>query len=173
MNIDLNKVIRTQKYFNRKNINVMINSLIYKLNHKWLENKFIYNFNHSRPLLWFDREYKDGLNIDVFKYNFNKENGCGYINQGKYEIIILKSELTDSEKENKLAEFLNINNINIQRINKTLEKREGKQYKRFLKDIKFTNDFVNIMYESKYMKHFYTSHEIEKLKEYWTDTLVR
>ena len=66
-----------------------------------------------------------------------------------------------------LGNFLNIGKLELVSSNVGTDKWYSEMYKRFKRNFKPTEEYLNIMYDSKYIKHFYTDKEIESFKNKW------
>jgi hypothetical protein len=64
-------------------------------------------------------------------------------------------------------EFLNIERVNLIGSNIGSEKDYATLYSRFKNDIQFPESYINKMYQSKYVQHFYSDLEIEELRSKW------
>lgn len=63
---------------------------------------------YLRELGWFDSELKVALGIDVFNYPFNRTKGIGRIAAGPFELLLLRTEMSDENKAAAIAEFLGV-----------------------------------------------------------------
>lgn len=118
------------------------------------------------PLTWFDLEFKEVLDVDVYKYNFPQDKGYLQIKSGCYDILIMKHNLDDQIKQEILGQFLG-KNFSLVSKNVADEKGYADTYRKFLATVKLPESYVNKMLDSKYTQHFYSNKEINKLKEKW------
>lgn len=128
--------------------------------------RFTKNYHHKTPLNWFDSELKKSLDFDIFSNEFDKKNGYQTYSFEDIEYLVMKVELEDKIKQKALSKFLN-NDINLINSNLSEEKGYIEFYKKFKDSIIFDEKYVDTMYNSKYMKHFYTEKEIEGFKKKW------
>lgn len=130
---------------------------------------FLSSYPHNYALKWFDDNVKNIFNIDVYSQTFPKEEGFLWLKNDNIDLITIKSENDDSVKEKYISELLCLKDFKIERTNITTEKKFnlGNKYSEFRKEIKFSEEYINSMYDSKYTKHFYTEMEIEKFKSFW------
>lgn len=134
---------------------------------KELINVFFDKFHHKYPLIWFDIELLQVTGVDIFEHQFNKENGTLAITQKEFEILILKTELNNNEKELVIKDFLSLNEFKLNNHNVTEEKKVSRQYLSFIDEIKFSEQFLKKIYSSAYMKYFYTQDEINNFYQKW------
>lgn len=129
--------------------------------------------NHFLPLMWFDIELKKNIGIDVYVHPFDKEKGWQIIRNKQYELLIIQLEKL-SELEALIGEFLKIKNFSLERKGKgeniSSEKWYGEYYNNLRKAIIFPKEYLDIMYESKYVKHFYTNDQINQFRNKWSES---
>lgn len=118
------------------------------------------------PLTWFDLEFKEVLGIDVYQYTFPQDKGYLQIKSNCYDILIMKHNLDDQIKQEILRKFLD-KNFSLVSKNVADQKGYAPIYHKFLATVKLPENYVNKMLDSKYTQHFYSSKEINRLKEKW------
>lgn len=102
---------------------------------------------------YFDNELKQTLQIDVYDYRFCKELGYRIIKKNNIELLILKCELNNKEKERIIKQFLNLKSFKIDDYN--INKNINNVYDLFKKNIKFPKEIKEKVLQSKYYTHFY------------------
>lgn len=127
---------------------------------------FLNNYPHNRPINWFDKEFKKNTGIDIYNYPFNKEAAFSIIKDFGYEILILKVETTNAQKEKILEAFLG-KEITIENSNTAESKHYKDTYTSFKKAITLPLTYSNNLYNSKYMNYFYIEEEIALFKKRW------
>jgi hypothetical protein len=128
---------------------------------------FIKNYNHDVPLNWFDDEPKQALGIDVYEYPFEKKKGYAVIEKGNFRLLILKLELEDRQKEKALEKFLGSEHIHWMTSNQGEKSSYGSAYKNFLRTVRLSPAYLETMCNSRYMRHFYSDNEIQKVRDRW------
>jgi hypothetical protein len=131
---------------------------------------FLHKGSHTIPLTWFDNELRHALGIDVYQYPFPTDKGYMSISQGNVDLLILKSELDDSVKERAIAEFLRLDHFRMPK--RTKAAREGPyaaKYRDFVDGRVLPREYVDLICESRYVKHFYSDAEIEEMRSKWAD----
>ncbi len=131
-----------------------------------IERGFIEVINQEGPLTYFDQEFKDVLEVDIFQYPFDKKKGYTIIQKGKIDILILKLEKL-AELNEIIQSFLNLNSFKLLTANSGNKYWYADLYKNFKNYFKPTEAYLNKMYSSKYATHFYTSEEIVKFRAHW------
>ena len=61
-----------------------------------------------RELDWFDSEFRIALGIDVFTHPFDATVGFDRISSGPFDVLILRTELSDGDKAAAVARFLEL-----------------------------------------------------------------
>ena len=124
---------------------------------------------HRFPLMYFDREVKEVLGIDVYAHAFPRAQGHVSISQGVYELLVLKCELDDAIKEAAVADFLGLASFRIKRTNLSARKNYADTYRRFTESVRLPEAYLQAMLSAPYTRHFYSTEEIEQLHAYWSD----
>lgn len=122
---------------------------------------------HLAATYWFDNELLEKFNIDVYQYPFNKELGFSKIKQGNIEIFIYKFEKLGN-LEIELKKFLNLEDLKLTRTNDAEEKWLNNIYREFKKNLRPSKEYLDLLYSTKYSKHFYTDSEISDLIKKWS-----
>lgn len=115
---------------------------------------------------WFEDELESGLGINIFKYPFDKRKGYQIININECEILLYRLESMNSLEEI-FGKFLEIENFKFVKTNNAKFKWYSESYQNFKKYVVMPQEYIDISYNSKYMKHFYTEEEILKFREKW------
>src|SRR6185312_13046565 len=63
---------------------------------------------HNEQETWFNESFVKNFNINVFDHSFPKQEGHTIIKKDNIEILLMKLELPDWEKEELIAKFLNM-----------------------------------------------------------------
>lgn len=129
---------------------------------------FLDRYIHSRPLTWLDVELKTTLGIDVYSVPFPIERGYATMGDGPFKLLILKCELSDSDKESALAEFIGMDGLKLVRSNVTEVKDYGRQYEAFKRSVRLPGSYLDRVYGSKYANSFYSDDERERLRAHWS-----
>jgi hypothetical protein len=124
-------------------------------------------YDHDTPLTWFEREFKRTTGVDIYDHPFPREKRHGIFKSNNFNILLLRIDLNDSQKEQILREFLEKDNIKLKNRNVGSTKSYNSEYKNFNSNIKLNEKYVSKMLESKFVKHFYTKEEIEAMRIKW------
>lgn len=126
--------------------------------------------NHDYPLKWFDAELNANFGVDVYAKEFIPHEGYQIYkdNAERVHVLVMRLEDLDRIGHIALSEFVGNNKIILCRKNVGATKAYKKSYQHFLDEIKLPISYVEEMYSSRYMKHFYAEQEICKLRQRWT-----
>ena len=121
---------------------------------------------HLAPLTWFDVELKQKLGIDIYQYEFDKENGYARFSQGPFDIFVYRQEdLKDNVSA--LRDFLGDSQFTLESVNEAGSKWSSSLYKKFINEFCPSREYLQLMYRSKYFTHFYTHEHREKFEKSW------
>ena len=132
-----------------------------------LSQRFLEVYPHDVPLKWFGMEMKPMFDIDVFASEFPKERGYKIYLGSKANLLLLKLESLYDCAQDAFEEFLGLQEFNLVRANEASGKWYADLYQEFKRKVTFEQSFVNRLYETRYMKHFYTVEEIETFRQKW------
>jgi hypothetical protein len=136
-------------------------------NQEVLEELFIKKVNHFSPEQFFDREIKGVLGIDVFTKKFSHSTGFS-IYYGEYaDLLLLRLEDLDRVAKEAFDKFLGIADLDLKNANVGAKKKYAPLYKEFKKNINLPDTYLNMVYDSLYMQHFYSAEEIDAFKQQW------
>jgi|SRR5699024_7377541 len=131
---------------------------------------FLSEFPQDIPLNWFDDELKKVFGIDIYKYPFDREKGFTIISENNLDLLVIKLEELDN-LEKQIGKFVGLKEFRLDTVNRASKKPYGEFYKYFKRNLKFTENYIEEMYNSKYMTHFYTQEEINAFKEKWKESI--
>lgn len=125
------------------------------------------NFS-AEPFHWFDSELKANFNFDIFAHPFNQEMGYQiYDSDNESKILCLKLEALDHSASKAINEFMGIENFLPKKANVGNQKNYSILYKKFKSTLKLPSDFIEEIYGSDHVKHFYSSQEIDGFRQVW------
>ena len=123
-----------------------------------------------RALNWFDQELNPVFDVDIFSMNFPKSQGYAIernIKKG-IDLLAIKLEKFSPCLEKGLQDFLGLDHISMVNANVGSSKRYHEIYNQFKKRISFSPESLDRVYNSQFMKHFYTDEEINNLRDKWS-----
>lgn len=146
------------------------NTNTYKYNDRFLD-LYLNNNRYKNFEVWFEKEIKANLGIDVFEHKFDKNRGYSSIHKNNIDVLIIKLEKIN-ELEHIIGDFVNITNFKLQSENNSDQKVYKREYATFKENFRISKDYVNKLYSSKYIKHFYSEEEIDCFKKKWEKNIV-
>jgi hypothetical protein len=113
-------------------------------------------FHDRRPFEWFGREVETPLGIDVYAHRFPSR-GHAVIAQGRYRLLLMRSELDDPVKSQVIGEFLGVGPIPFPTFNvQDRDDEWGQVYRQFRAAVAFDRDYLDEVARSRYQRHFYS-----------------
>ncbi|MEO0534781.1 MAG: putative capsular polysaccharide synthesis family protein [Cyanobacteria bacterium P01_A01_bin.123] len=131
-----------------------------------LKRLFLEEFSyHDVPLSWFDLEMKPTFGIDVFSIPFDMERGYQICEGEQADVLILKLEVLNQVVAEAFNIFLGIKDFEVKSENIGADKSYAQCYKLFKKTLSLPESYLDKMYLSKYVNHFYSKAEISAFRE--------
>ena len=81
------------------------------------------------------------------------------------ELLLINSDLNDSIKENLIRDFCNLKSFKLKNRNLSSSKEYALLNSDFKKQTKFSKDYLDLLYHSKYARHFFTEKHIMNPKK--------
>lgn len=128
---------------------------------------------HESPLRWFDLEMKRVFNLDVYASDFPKSKGYKIYHGEHADVLLLRLEDLNRCASQAFKEFLNIDNFTLIKANIATDKDYHATYRRLLQTISLPDSYLDKMYSSKYVKHFYSDEEIKSFRAKWRKKKIR
>lgn len=117
------------------------------------------------PFTWFDDWLYSVLGIDVYGSKFPKSKGWKIYDD---RLLVIKTEKLSAALADGLTELCGAAEYVIEH-RAMGEEKFGPEYAKYLEREKFDPEFLDQMYETKYMKHFYLVKEIQAFKRRWSE----
>jgi hypothetical protein len=115
---------------------------------------------------WFNNNIRNFFDIDIYNYSFDTSQGYILINQDKYRTLVYRQEnLRDNHKM--INSWLNTNDILLVSENESKTKWYYDLYKQLLKNIKFSQEILDKVYDNKKIRHFYSDTEISNFYKHY------
>lgn len=122
---------------------------------------------HDYAINWFDNELKQVFGIDIYETEVFPDNGYSIIRQGAVEVLLLKLEKLKTCASHAFRDFMGIQDFRLMNSNTSDDQPYADFYRKFLEDVRLPDEYINKMYDSRYMKHFYSAEEIERFRSRW------
>lgn len=129
---------------------------------------YLDNHDHEYVLNWFDTEFKEYLDFDIYAHPFDKQKGYSIYKTKRADILCVSTEKLNSCIETAMKEFAGMN-ISAAKSSNTSENKEGKElYRELVKNYKAPKEKIDLLYNSKYVRHFYDEKEIAAFRKQWS-----
>lgn len=128
---------------------------------------FLASYPHELPLNWLDWEIKSVFGIDVFSVDFPKLEGYILLHNDNVDLLLLRLENLANCLQIAFRKFLQAEDFIIKNANIANDKDYINAYKDFKDSIVLPQDYIDKMYTSKYMQHFYSEEEIDNFRAKW------
>jgi len=122
--------------------------------------------NHLIPIKWFEDAFKI-WDIDIKSKDsksFDKEIGFKIYKKPNFILLFYRLEDLNSNI-NFILDYFKIDKFIKSNISSKMWYKDI--YKKFLKEITFSEEYINKLYDSDYMRFFYTEEEINDFKKRW------
>ncbi len=163
--IDFEETDHTYSFKSRNN-NYPFNIITPKDDLSGLYDVFLNRFTSHSHEDWLKDELKNVFQIDLLAEPFDKEKGFSIFKSENTRLLTLKLESLDFTFEAAMKAFLD-EKVKLIKVNEASAKNIKGVYKRFKKEIRFPKSYINTLYSSDYVKHFYTPIEIEAFQLKW------
>lgn len=118
---------------------------------------------YRRELDWFESEFQVALGIDPFAHSFNTALGYGRIADGPFEILVLRTELSDEVKAAAVADFLGLTDFAMSHAPSTVSNAPGasgdsaeyqEHYRQLKRHAVIPQRHWDVIADSKVARHF-------------------
>jgi len=115
---------------------------------------------------WLTDEFEKTLDVDIYAHPFDPDEGYTNILHGNMNILVVRLESID-HCLTALSNFLGINVEYIPHDNKGSRKWYACLYDEFLNNFNPSPEYLDAIYRSRYMQHFYSATEIAEFRAKW------
>jgi hypothetical protein len=119
------------------------------------------------PVTWFDEEMKTVFDIDVYSSGFPRTKGYKIYHGSKAVVLLVKLEQLNACARAAFEEFLGLSEFRLVNVNVGEDKDYADVYRRFRDKLVLSREYVDEMYASRYVRHFYTEEEIAAFRSKW------
>lgn len=133
---------------------------------------------YLQPLQWFTSEFQAALGINVYDYPFDKQQGFAEFRAGPYDVLLLRTELSDEEKGRRVADFVGVAEIAMTNPTVAANARRrlppGKpgdqteyaaKYQVLKEGVVIPQPYLDTILDSPFVQHFFTQQERTKMRE--------
>lgn len=139
-----------------------------ELDHATLLDIFLRKFPHEQPLEWFDREVRDVFGVDVYEYGFPRERGYEIVREAPVDVLLIKVERLDECFRGAFGEFLGVEVDGLRQSHVTERDPAMPMYRDFVRTARFPAEYLDRMYGSRFVRHFYSEAEVDAFRAKWS-----
>jgi hypothetical protein len=130
---------------------------------------FVHTYPYYWSLLWFEQELNNTLEFNIYDYPFDHEKGYTFYKLKNVDLLVLRTEDLNRSAPEALEKLLDLEDVEMLTSNVTEDKGRVRQvYIDFKREAKFSQRYLDLMYNSKYTQHFYTKEEIAQFRARWS-----
>jgi len=128
---------------------------------------FFTRATHDSPVRFFDREIRDIFGIDVIRSGFPIDKGYEIYKADRVELLVIRLESLADVAAPAFREFLGIEDFQLVNSNIGAKKVYAPLYSAFKRHVVIDSDYAAKLYDSDYMRTFYSSEEISQASAQW------
>lgn len=130
---------------------------------KYLEDTFLHDCDVVAS--WFDHQFYCAL--DIYDYQFDHNRGFIQIGNDTVHLFLYRYNNLHTI-EYTLGEFLEVPDLKLAYINAGKDKHYSTVYKEVMEKLVIPREVLNSLYETRYMRFFFTDVERNRLLDYWS-----
>lgn len=124
---------------------------------------FTYQNNGFEHVLnWFEKEFNQFLEFDIYRVAFNKKEGYQIYSTPAFDLLVIRLEDLNNCFSKALAEFTGIKFKKLVKANESHKKSSAALHAAFKKQFSMDGQELEKIYSSTYVRHFYTPDEINR-----------
>ncbi|MFZ6003774.1 MAG: putative capsular polysaccharide synthesis family protein [Actinomycetota bacterium] len=117
---------------------------------------------------WFERELEPTLGIDVYEHPFDPASGFTIIDTPAVKLLVLRQESLAAAPR-ALSLFLGLDRpVEVPRENVASDKSYAGLYESVVAGVRLPHAALDLAYDSRFARHFYSPAEIEAMRARWT-----
>jgi hypothetical protein len=136
--------------------------------------EYLEKHRYRHHLEWFDSEFKAALDVDVYRHAFDKERGYVQFQSSPMDVLILRTELDNDQKTQRISEFLGSPNFSLLSAAKSRGLEHGtpgdqtpyaEKYALLKKDLTIPEKYLDEILGSRYVTHFFPQDYLDATRE--------
>lgn len=124
---------------------------------------------HAVPSTWFQTHLQPAFNIDVFATPFDHDKHYQIIENEHARLLLLRAEDLDTSLIPAVREFMGVELPLVAHKNSADDKQYAGTYRAFKDELRLAESYVYGLYNTPFMRHFYTPEEVTSFKNSWLD----
>ena len=121
-----------------------------------------YRINH------FFVQYRDAVGLNVFDYEFDYQKKYSIIEKENLSLLVYRMEELPRTFPQAMEEYLGLKGLELPSVNVGEKKSYAEKYKQVKEKMCFDRAYLEEVYKSKFVRHFYTEEEISAFIEKWS-----
>lgn len=127
----------------------------------------IESLDYDYTLNWFDSEFFKYLDINIYNLPFDRSKGYEIYSINNIDILCVKLEILNEVYLMAFKEFIG-SELDLKLTNTSFNKKEKDKYSYLKDNVKIKKDKLFKLYNSKYVRHFYSEKEINDFINKWS-----
>lgn len=129
----------------------------------------IYGRGHDLALNWFDTDFFNYTGYDIFKTPFDKTKGYQiYKIDNQTELLIIRTDKLSMVFTKAMKEYIGVTFDKLINFNLSKNKKDGFVIKALKSYYYEEENDLDLVYNSKFMRHFFNDKEIAEYRQKWT-----
>jgi hypothetical protein len=124
---------------------------------------------HDFPELWIERELGGVLGIDVYATPFDREKGYATYHSPQADLLLIRLKDLNRCASQAISQFLGLDTFTLINANVAESKAYVDVYRAFKAQITFPAPFLERVYHSGFVRHFYSEDERHEFSLKWTE----
>lgn len=132
---------------------------------------------YLKPLNWFADEFQAALGINVYEHPFDKRNGFARFRDSPYDVLIMRTELSDERKAELTADLVGVPEFTMTSATAVSDERRrlppGKpgdqtdyaaKYRALKESIEIPQPYLDGIVGSQFVRHFFTQEQRDEMR---------
>ncbi len=132
----------------------------------------VYDVEKDYFCAWFDEELKAVFDIDVYTVPYDFARGYSIITKDNVSVLVMRLEDLGRSFQQAMADFLKVPNLKLIKDNTAESKSYWNEYRTILEKFSISAESFDLIYSSRYARHFYPKEEREKSRKKWVSDAV-
>ncbi len=133
-----------------------------------LKELFLEKFDANGAAKWYEEFLVKGLGVEPLGAPVQAP-GVQQITHQNVRLLFCKTELTDSEKELAVKDFLGLQKFLLAKENVGAKKDYAFIYQEFKQHVRFSPEYVEPLLNDAYCQHFYSNEERDEMRAKWME----
>jgi hypothetical protein len=116
---------------------------------------------------YYDKQVCDVFGVDVFETRFDPDAGYALAHKDNVEIVVYQMEALDRCFVEAMEALLGTPNLTLRRSNETSAKSYADVYRQVVERTRMPDDLLDLVYESRYCRHFYSQAQLAFYRKRW------